>query len=201
VYISDNATLAIGKLLLLNGETKSPATKDATDSVTPFELEDDILENLCNQLALTSIKPVSNSPDTRRLSLVVIRTVARLKNDVISKHLDSLVPSVFVCIRDPIIPIKLAAEKAYLSVFSLVEDVELKQFNNWFADKTELTSVTGTKIVSRSIGDYTKRVATRLASVERERIEAGGDAETMFSDRFEDETEIWAVGGIELNKF
>ena len=201
VYISDNATLAIGKLLLLNGETKSPALKDDAESETAFQLDDETLENLCNQLALTSVKPISNSPDTRRLSLVVIRTVARLKNDVISKHLDSLVPSVFVCIRDPIIPIKLAAEKAYLSIFNLVEDIELTQFNNWFADKTEFTTVIGTKIVSRSIGDYTKRVATRLAGVERDRIEAGGDAETMFSDRFEDETEIWAVGGIELNKF
>ena len=72
----------------------------------------------------------------------------------------------------------------------------------WFSGVSDLGSnietITGTTIQLRSIGDYTKRVGRRLANVERERIAAGGDAETMFSDRFEDEREIWAVGGVEL---
>lgn len=200
VYTSDNATLAIGKILLLIGETKSPVVKNSVEVETPFELEEDKLKDLTDQLALISIKPNSNSPDTRRLSLVVIRTVARLKTNLLNPYLDVLVPSIFVCIRDPVIPIKLAAEKAYIGLFDLVDDVDQNAFNSWFDGKSEFTTVTGTKIIARSIGDYTKRVASRLASVERERIEAGGDAETMFSDRFEDETEVWAVGGIELNK-
>lgn len=66
-------------------------------------------------------------------------------------------------------------------------------FDSWFKGENLIT-VTGTTIVARSIGDYTKRVATRLANVERERIEAGGDEETLFSDRIEDENEIWQVG-------
>lgn len=200
VYVSDNATLAIGKVLLLVGEKKSPVVKKVVEADSPFELDDENVSNLTKQLSLISVKPNSNSPDTRRLSLVVIRTVARLKADLLRLYLDDLVPSIFVCIRDPVIPIKLAAEKAYIAIFDLVDDVKQTIFYNWFEGKQEFTSVTGTKIVARSIGDYTKRVASRLATVERERITAGGDEETMFSDRFEDEAEVWAVGGIEISK-
>ncbi|KAG5419039.1 GCN1 [Candida metapsilosis] len=169
-YISDNATIAIGKLVL-------------------SEISD---EALYRQLAKNAIQPNSASPDTRRLSLIVIRTAAH-KKAIPQEYLDFIVPSVFSSVRDPIIPIKLAAEKAYLEVFAIV-DQELKVFDNWFNGRTEITTVTGTSIVPRSIGDYTKRVAVRLAHVERERIEQGGDEETLFSDRIEDEKEIWSVG-------
>lgn len=165
-YMSDNATIAIGKLLLLGVESKE----------------------LVDQLALNAVAPKSSSPDTRRLSLVVLRTVARHKGIT---DLDTVVPSIFACVRDPIIPIKLAAEKAYLEVFDMVNGSA--KFDGWFKNEN-LTTVTGTTIAARSIGDYTKRVATRLAGVERERIEAGGDEETLFSDRIEDENEIWQVG-------
>jgi hypothetical protein len=171
-YMSDNATIAIGKMLLLGGV-------DTTE--------------LINQLAVNIAQPKSSSPDTRRLSLVVVRTFARKQHEQLTTEvLDVLVPSIFSSIRDPIIPIKLAAEKAYLEVFSMVERGN-EVFESWFKGEN-LTTVTGATIVARSIGDYTKRVATRLASVERERIEAGGDEETLFSDRIEDENEIWQVG-------
>ncbi|EMG49432.1 hypothetical protein G210_5806 [Candida maltosa Xu316] len=166
-YMSDNATIAIGKLILLGVEN----------------------QELINQLAVNIIQPKSSSPDTRRLSLVVVRTAAR---KVGITDLDTIVPSIFASIRDPIIPIKLAAEKAYLEVFDMVTKGNEK-FDSWFKDEN-VTTVTGTTIVARSISDYTKRVATRLAGVERERIEAGGDDETLFSDRIEDENEIWQVG-------
>jgi hypothetical protein len=142
--------------------------------------------------------------DTRRLSLVVIRTVARFQPTLFTSHLDILAPSVFSCVRDVIIPIKLAAEKAYLSLFSLVEDNTLEGFNKWFGNISERGSTVenaiGGVVQLRSISDYTKRVGVRLAGIERERIEAGGDAETLYSDRIEDENEIWAVGGVDLTK-
>ncbi|KAG7664813.1 GCN1 [[Candida] subhashii] len=198
-YISDNATVAIGKLLLLIGENKSPFS-ESTSTSNNFEIDEEDLDKLIKQLCLITIQPKSGSPDTRRLSLVVLRTVARLKFDqVVKNNLDIIVPSIFSSIRDAIIPIKLAAEKAYLAVFQLVEDKDMKLFQEWFEGKESIVAITGQSIVPRSIGDYTKRVAIRLAGVERERIEAGGDAETMFSDRFEDETEVWAVGGTEVS--
>lgn len=198
-YISDNATVAIGKILLLVGEKKSYFVKDDSElaSETPFELSEEKITKLATQLAINCLAPPSTSPVTRRLSLVVIRTLSRFKREeVVQSQLDILAPSVFACLRDPLIPVKLGAEKAYLSVFDLIDDVEMNKFTDWFTGKTSISTVLGTVIVPRSVGDYTKRVAARLAGVERDRIIAGGDAETMFSDRFEDESEVWSVGGI-----
>ncbi|KAI5952229.1 GCN1 [Candida jiufengensis] len=169
-YISDNATIAIGKILLSGNNN----------------------ENLFKQLSKIIIQPNSSSPDTKRLSLIVIRTVAH-KITIPKEYFDFIVPSVFASVRDPIIPIKLAAEKAYLDIFSIVDE-NLVVFDEWFNNQSEIKTIVGTSIVPRSIGDYTKRVAIRLANVERERIEQGGDEETLYSDRIEDENEIWSVG-------
>lgn len=191
-YISDNATVAIGKLLLLQGENKDDSAKQ------PWLLSTENVNNVIDKLCKAAMKPESNSPDTRRLALVVLRTISRIKyTELVKPHANTIVPSVFTCLRDSIIPIRLAAEKAYLAVFNLIDDVDMTDFTAWFdaASKGPITTLIGTTIQPRSIGDYTKRVASRLASVERERLEDGGDAETMFSDRFEDEKEIWAVGG------
>lgn len=200
-YISDNAVIAIGKLLLLQDEKGAPGVKAVSEE--SFDIPFSLLAELVKQLAVTTLKPQSNSLDTRRLSLTVIRTVSRQKNSMFKPHLDVIVPSVFACVRDTIIPIKLAAEKAYLSLFNLVEDANMDGFTKWFEEVTgkgsTIDTVIGTKLQARSIGDYTKRVAVRLAGVERERIAAGGDEETLFSDRFEDEREIWAVGGVDLS--
>lgn len=197
-YISDNATVAIGKLMLLQGEVKSAKQAGTQEAAAPFEISEELSAKLVDQLATTCLDPESKSPDTRRLSLVVLRTVARYKfAQFIKPYYNVIVPSVFACLRDAIIPIRLAAEKAYLAVFDLVEDAELKLFTEWFdeASKGSINTILGAAIQPRSIGDYNKRVATRLAAVERERVEAGGDDETMFSDRLEDENEVWAVGG------
>lgn len=203
VYFSENGLVAAGKLLLLVDEIKSPFSK--VDASSPFSLEDGAIKSLLDEISKSMLKPVCNSTDARRLSLVVVRTLARFKFEkCIEPYYNSLGPAVFSCLRDPIIPIKLAAEKAYLSIFRLVEDHEMDKFNLWFetisASGEDLTSITGATIPLRSVGDYTKRVAKRLAIVERERIAAGGDAETMYSDRFEDEREIWAVGSVELDE-
>lgn len=195
-YISDNATVAIGKLLLLHGEKLAPKQSEKADN--PWELSSNHLSSLVENLSRVTMKPESNSPDTRRLALVVIRTVARLKyTEIVKPQCNVIAPSVFTCLRDGVIPIRLAAEKAFLAIFNLIEDVDMTDFKIWFDDasKSPITTLIGTTIQARSVGDYTRRVASRLASVERERLEDGGDAETMFSDRYEDEKEIWAVGG------
>ncbi|KAL3236074.1 Gcn1p [Nakaseomyces bracarensis] len=201
IYFAENATVAAGKILLLVNETKSPYTNMTNDEV--FSLPEEDIRRLVDELARVIVTPPSNSADQRRLALVVIRTIARLKNtETVKPNIDALATSVFSCVRDIVIPIKLAAEKAYLALFELIENEDMSTFNAWFekvsANGDTVTNIAGTAIQLRSIGDYTKRVAKRLASVERERITAGGDAEAMFSDRYEDEREIWAVGGVEL---
>lgn len=197
VYLSDNSTVAIGKILLLFNESKSPFS-EASDKKFTFDY--DIVKQLISQLSKNVMQPVSNSPDTRRLSLVALRVVALSKyDDIIKPNYDIIVPSVFSCVRDPIIPIRLAAEKVYLAIFNLVNDEQMLDFNSWFGGKDKITTILGTDIVPRSVGDYTKRVASRLANSERERVEAGGDEETLYSDRIEDNAEVWAVGGVDLS--
>ncbi|CUS22983.1 LAQU0S07e04654g1_1 [Lachancea quebecensis] len=200
-YISDNALTAVGKLLLLENEKKSPFSK--RESETFFALGEQNIRALVEVLAKDMLNPESSSLDSRRLSLVVVRTVARFKfEECVKPYYDQLGPSIFSCLRDTIIPVKLAAEKAYLAVFRLVEEEDMHSFENWFKGLTgpSVENSAGSEIQLRSIGDYTRRVGKRLASVERERIAAGGDPETVFSDRYEDESEIWAVGGVELSK-
>ncbi|KAH3665419.1 hypothetical protein OGAPHI_003603 [Ogataea philodendri] len=192
-YINDNSVLACGKVML--------------QIDNDFEFDDDsraAFEQLVTQLCVNMNAPPSNSPDSKRLSLVVIRTVCRFKYDIsIRPYIDLIAPSVFLCVRDPIIPIKLAAEKSFLAIFNLVADEEMKFFNEWAASKSAtpmVNTASGQSLQLRSITEYAKRVGFRLANVERERLEAGGDKEAMFSDQFEDEREIWAVGSVDLGK-
>ncbi|SSD58452.1 related to Translational activator GCN1 [Saccharomycodes ludwigii] len=200
-YISDNGLVAIGKIMLLENEKKTPYSN--IESTEPFHLGEENSSKLVTQLCKCMVCPASNSPDSRRLSLVIVRTLARCKyEEAIHPNLGTLVPNVFSCVRDSIIPIKLAAEKAYLSIFRLIEEPDNNTFNKWMeavSGESSITNAADATIQLRSISEYTKRVGSRLARVERDRIEAGGDAEAMFSDRFEDENEIWAVGGVDMN--
>ncbi|GAV56279.1 hypothetical protein ZYGR_0BB00560 [Zygosaccharomyces rouxii] len=200
-YFSENGLLASGKLLLLQGEKKSPYSK--IEAETPLDLGQDNIKLLMEELSKAVLVPVSTSTDARRLTLVILRTLTRFRFDeCIKPFLDLVGVSVFSCLRDTIIPIKLAAEKAYLAIFRLVEEENMETFNTWFSEFSSkgpsVTNAAGNTVQLRSIGDYTRRVGKRLANVERERIAEGGDAEAMFSDRFEDEREIWAVGGLEV---
>lgn len=135
--------------------------------------------------------------DTRRLSLVVIRTISRTKYDLMSPNLPVLAPPIFASVRDPVIPVKLAAEAAFLSIFSVVEN-ESNVFDKYMADAGAGMSPT----TKRSVTDYFKRVALRLGTQARERKEAeGGQGGLGLSnDEREDEREIWSVGKVDLGE-
>lgn len=94
-----------------------------------------------------------------------------------------------------VIPVKLAAEAAFLEVFSVVES-ESAVFDEYMAGPGSGLP-TGTK---RSMQDYFKRVATRLGSQARERKEAeGGQGGLGLSgDEVDDEKEVWSVGKVDL---
>jgi hypothetical protein len=175
--ISDNSVLAAGKYLLSEETNKTyDHTKPLFDALAPV------------------IEP-GNSADTRRLSLVVIRTVAREHNELVRPHIPLLIPAVFASVRDPIIPIKLSAEAAFLSIFSVVDE-ETAVFEKYMAGPGKSLSAGQ----QRSMGDYFKRVALRLAGQARERREAEGGAGGLglSSDEVEDEREVWSVGMVEL---
>lgn len=175
-HTSENMVLAAGKYLLT-----PPANK-------PFEPSKQIFEALAGAIKA----PASGSTDTKRLALVVIRTVARLHYDVVKPHIALLAPVVFSCVRDVIIPVKLSAEQAFLALFQVVEkgDAVFAKFVEGVKDPMQ----------KRSMGDYFKRVAVKLGAVERERIEAGG-ASAGLDEGEEDLREVWCVGKVDIGSF
>ncbi|KAH4241928.1 hypothetical protein HBH98_179730 [Parastagonospora nodorum] len=175
--ISDNAVLAAGKYLLSEKTNKT------------FEHTKPIFE------ALAPIVEPGHPVDTRRLALVVLRTVAREHNDLIRPHIPLLTPPIFASVRDPVIPVKLGAEAAFLTLFSVVDE-ETAVFDKYMSGPGKTLSAGQ----QRSMGDYFKRVAMRLAGQARERREAEGGSGGLglSSDEVEDEREIWSVGMVEL---
>lgn len=143
-----------------------------------------------------AIEP-SSTTDARRLALVVVRTVSRLHPELVRAHLPLLAPAVFAGVRDVVIPVKLAAEAAFLALFDVVES-ESAVFDRYMAGPgAELAA--GPK---RSMADYFKRVALRLATQARERREAeGGQGGLGLSnDELEDEKELWSIGKVDLGE-
>jgi hypothetical protein len=115
--------------------------------------------------------------------------------ELVRPHLPLLAPPVFASVRDMIIPIKLAAEAAFMALFNVVED-ESKVFDKYIASQ-ELPANQ-----KRSMQDYFKRVALRLGNTARERKEAeGGQGGLGLSnDEVEDEREIWSIGKVDLGE-
>ncbi|KAG8676940.1 translational activator of GCN4 [Fusarium poae] len=176
VFVADNCILATGKYLL-------------SDSVKTFETTKGIFE------ALASVIQPGNATDSRRLALVVVRTVSRNDMEMVRPHVALLAQPIFASVRDPVIPVKLAAEAAFVELFN-VADEESRIFDKFMTGAgAELAPNT-----KRSMGDYFKRVAMRLGSQARERREAeGGQGGLGLSnDEAEDEKEIWSVGKVDV---
>ncbi|KAF2457556.1 translational activator [Lineolata rhizophorae] len=178
--IADNCILAAGKLLL------SPTGPSSYESTRP------LIE------ALAPVIAPGQPTDTRRLALVVTRTVARHSHELVRPHLPTIVPPVFASVRDMIIPVKLSAEAAFLELFDVVEQ-DTVVFEKFLAGLGGDVLSAGQK---RSMQDYFKRVVLRLAAQARERREAEGGAGGLglSSDEREDEREVWSVGKVELNE-
>ncbi|OJD14930.1 hypothetical protein AJ78_04769 [Emergomyces pasteurianus Ep9510] len=170
-FISDNSVLAAGKYLL------------SADIARSFETDKPLIESLAPVIA------PGGPTDTRRIALVIVRTVSRLHPELIRPHLPLLAPPIFASVRDVVIPVKLSAEAAFLALFSVVES-ESTVFEKYMnGPGAELP--TGTK---RSMQDYFKRVALRLANQARERREAEGGQGGLglSSDELDDEKEVWS---------
>ncbi|KAI0018683.1 armadillo-type protein [Xylariomycetidae sp. FL0641] len=173
--VADNSILATGKYLL-------------SDASKSFETTKPIFSTLA------AIIGPGNPSDSRRLALVVVRTVSRANMELVRPHLALLAPPVFASVRDPVIPVKLAAEAAFVELFSVVDE-ESRVFEKYMNGAgAELPANS-----KRSMQDYFKRVAIRLGNQARERREAEGGQGGLglTNDEAEDEKEIWSVGGVE----
>ena len=175
--LAENFVLAGGKYLLCDDQ------RITEDTYAP------ILE------ALASVIGPGNSADARRLALVVVRTVSRVKLEAARPHLGLLVPPVFASVRDTVIPIKLAAEAAFVGLFDVI-DSDNAQFEQYMAGPGAALSPT----LRKSMQDYFKRVALRLAAQAKERrdAEGGQGGLGLSNDEKEDEREIWSVGKMEI---
>lgn len=207
--VSENAIRATGKYLLDsyapvadNGAAKEPAATSAKK--LDFDYSPEIMSQIVQELATAMSKSVSRSVETRRLALVVVRTVTRHKYSLIgqNEYLDVLVPAVFGCVRDSVIPVKLAAEKAYIQLLRLTDDqLEKPQatptFDSWYKHAVDSNVLTGA--IPRSVSEFTKRVGMKLAAAEIDRIQDGGDYSAVYSDRIEDELDVWAIGSVTLD--
>ncbi len=113
--------------------------------------------------------------------------------ELVRPHLALLAAPVFASVRDPVIPVKLAAEAAFMALFNVVED-ESKVFDKYIASQDLPPNQ------KRGMQDYFKRVALRLGNTARERREAeGGQGGLGLSnDEVDDEKEIWSVGRVDL---
>ena len=144
---------------------------------------------------LAKIIEPGNPVDSRRLALVISRTLSRTNMEMVRPHVPLLAPPIFASVRDLVIPVKLAAEADFVELFS-VADEESRIFDKFMAGPgADLPPNT-----KRSMTDYFKRVAMRLGTQARERREAeGGQGGLGLSnDEQEDEKEIWSVGKVEV---
>ena len=175
-FVADNCVLAAGKHLLADSTDKS------------YETTTPVID------ALARVIPPPNPVDTRRLALVVIRTVSRENNDLIRLHLKTLVDPIFKSVRDTVIPVKLSAEGAFLAVFSVVDE-DSAVFDKYIAS-------VGDETEKRRLQEYFKRVALRLSSQAKERKEAEGGQGGLglSSDEREDEREVWSIGRVDLGE-
>ncbi len=171
-FIADNAILAAGKFLL-NGSAE-------------FKVERTIYE------ALTSVLVPTKPADSRRFALLLTKVLARRDLDKVKPHFDILVQPIFGSVRDMVIPIKLAAEAAWMEIFDAVNNND-EAFNKWVGEQKDLDPTKG-----RSMKDYFKRVTLKLAKQKKEQIEEGGwmqEEETK-----EDLKEIMKVGRVEMDE-
>lgn len=128
---------------------------------------------------------------------MTVRTLSRANMDMVRPHVALLAAPIFAGVRDPVIPVKLAAEAAFVALFSVADD-ESKVFDKFMAGSgTDLPPNT-----KRSLQDYFKRVALRLGSQVRERraAEGGQGGLGLSNDEVEDEREIWSVGKVEVGE-
>lgn len=177
--IADNFILATGKYLLT----------DASAVPKSFDTNRQIFESLA-----AVIQPGSPT-DNRRLALVTVRTVARKDSDSIRPHLTLLVPPIFASVRDPVIPVKLAAEAAFIRLFDVIDE-EGRIFDRFVASSLENGTLAAP--LAKQMGDYFKRVGLRLGAQARERRDAEGGAGGLglAGDEADDEKEIWSVGSL-----
>ncbi|KAG0335521.1 translational activator of GCN4 [Podila minutissima] len=147
-------------------------------SSTTAVLMDELLKKLAVHLILET------NIESKRLILVCLRAVSRQAPWLVEPHLGTLVPLMISSVRERVIPVKLATERALLFALQLQKDDGAYQ--------TYLGTID--TVASKSLIDYNRRILSKLAINEHVCIEQLHGQED--ADAVEEDTEVYAVGGI-----
>ena len=179
-FVAEQSILAAGKFLLLTCDPSNAGK-------IKFEQERQVYESLAAVIA------PSKMSDSRRMALLVVKVVARKNLKKVKPHMDILVSPIFQSVRDPVIPVKLAAEAAWMAIFDTV-GTEMATFEEWIGDDKRVMDPS----VVRSMKDYFKRVTMKLAKAKKEQMSEGewmGDEEEK-----EDRREVMSIGRVDLEE-
>ncbi|KAG0051009.1 translational activator of GCN4 [Gryganskiella cystojenkinii] len=162
------AVLAIGKMI----------TNES------YQVDQDLMGELIKKLAAYLTQDVCL--EGKRLILVCLRAVSRQTPYLVQPYLHEIVPLMLTSVRERVIPIKLAAERALLFALQLQNDDGVYQ--------TYLGSID--TAASKTLTDYHRRILSKLALNERAKIEQLHGQEDP--DAIEEDAEVYSVGGLNL---
>ncbi|KAI8808574.1 hypothetical protein BJ742DRAFT_771929 [Cladochytrium replicatum] len=116
-----------------------------------------------------SMEELEILPDVRREVLIVLKNLAKTNYEVFEPHLRAFVGPAMVCVRDRIYPVKLAAERSLVYAFQLrgVPEGGTSQTLQKYLEAQDA-------VISRTIGDYGRRVLAKLAERDSEAEEEAG---------------------------
>jgi hypothetical protein len=174
--ISEAGILAIGKVL----------TNESFDKVQGT------MQTILTVLISLIKQPPSGSTDTQRLSLVVIRTVAREHYELVQPFLRHLIGPVLSCARDStVLPLKLAGEHAFMTIFQMeTNGTEVLEVSGLLAPLVQKILPELDAPLRKSLQEYTKRIASKIAA-----LESSMNGE-LTADELDDEREIASIGGM-----
>ncbi|KAI8144145.1 armadillo-type protein [Fennellomyces sp. T-0311] len=152
--------------------------------MTEYYQNEDILQRFIGALVEVISSTGTGVGERKRVALVVVRAMARKHADLLESYLDKLVPPMMVCVRDRNIPVKLTAERAL--VYTLQLNASEAVYERYLASVDATTQ--------KQIADYHRRVLSKLAHQEQQRVSLLHGAPDEQGD--EEDSEVWQVGSV-----
>ncbi|KAJ3090385.1 translational activator of GCN4 [Quaeritorhiza haematococci] len=112
-------------------------------------------EGVAEQIVPCLVDAIAPAKQTevRREALVVLKNLAKSHYKTLSPHLSTLIPALMLCVRDRVIPVKLAGERALLHAFQIRKGMDVVQ-----KYVSTIDAATG-----RTVGDYARRVLVKIS--------------------------------------
>ncbi|KAF8985319.1 translational activator of GCN4 [Entomortierella lignicola] len=151
-----------------------------------YQVDQELVGELIKKLSLALTEDIGI--ESKRLILVCIRAVARQAPWLVEPHLNQIVPVMMASVRERVIPVKLAAERALLFSLQLEKNDSVYQKYLGTIDTA----------ASKALTDYHRRILSKLALNERARLEQLHGEED--AEAIEEDAEVYSVGGLNIGK-